>query len=85
MDVDHAGEPMTITGTGGTVAAIGTLIGLVMREDIGDIIATEDLTGMITGEIAIETGTATGRGVGAAVRLSQFVRCGWLSVLVTNA
>ena len=82
MDVDHAEEPMTIIGTGGRAVGIGTLIGLVMREDIGDTIATEDMTGMITGEIAIETGTATGRGVGAAVRFSQFVRCGWLSVLL---
>ena len=78
--MDHAEEPMTIIGTGGTAVAIGTMIRLVMIRDIGDIIASEDLTGMITGEIAIETGTATGRGVGAAVRLSQFVRCGWLSV-----
>ena len=74
MDADHAEEPTMTVGTGDGSVAIGTLTGLVMMRDIGDIIATEDLTGMMTGEIAIETGTATGPGVGAAVRL-RTVNC----------
>lgn len=68
MDVDHAEELMMTVGTGDGPVAIGTLTGLAMMRDIGEIIATEDLTGMITGEIAIETWTATGPGVGVAVR-----------------
>ena len=72
MDVDHAEEPMMTVGTGDGSVAIETLTtGLVMMRDIGEIIGTEDLTGMITGDIAIETWTATGPGVGAAVRLSH--------------
>jgi hypothetical protein len=69
MDVDHAEEPMMTVGTGDGSVAIGTLT--VMMRDIGEIVATEDLTAMITGEIAIETWTAKGRGVGVAVRLSH--------------
>jgi hypothetical protein len=71
MDVDHEEEPTMTVGTGDGSVAIGTLTGLVMVRDIGEIIATEDLTGMITGDIAMETWTATGPGVGAAVRLSH--------------
>lgn len=67
MDVDHAEEMMMTIGTGDTTVATGTMIA-TMR-DIGGIIAAEDLTGMTTGEIAIETGIATGPGVGAAVSL----------------
>lgn len=70
MDVDHAEEMMMTIGTGDGSVAIGTLTGLVMIGDIGDITATADLTGMVTGDVAIETGTATGPpGIGAAVRL----------------
>ena len=53
MDVDHAQEPMTTVGTGDGSVAIGILTGLVMT-DLGDIIATEHLTGMMTGDIAVE-------------------------------
>jgi hypothetical protein len=74
MDVDHAEETKMTVGTGDGFVAIGTLTGLMMMRDIGEIIATEDLTGMITGEMAIETWTATGPGIGAAVRLSRSVK-----------
>ena len=53
MDVDHAEETMTTVGTGDGSVAIGILTGLGMT-DLGDIIATEHLTGMMTGDIAIE-------------------------------
>ena len=53
MDVDHAQEPMTTVGTGDGSVAIGILTGLVMT-DLGDIIATEHLTGMMTGDLAVE-------------------------------
>ena len=64
MDVDHAEEMMMTIGTGDTTVAIGTMTAMMMG-DSADIIAPADLTAMVTGDIAIETGTATGPGVGA--------------------
>ena len=67
MDVDQTEDPMMTIGTGDTPAAIGTLIGRIMMEDVGDITAPVDLTAMITGVVAIGTGIATEPGAGAAV------------------
>ena len=67
MDVDHAEEMMMTIGTGDTTVAIGTMTAMIMG-GCGDITATADSTGMISGAIAIETRTTTEPGVAAAVR-----------------
>ena len=67
MDVDHAEATMMTVGTGDVTVAIETTTGLVMMDE--GITVTVAMTGMITGEIAIETGTVTEPGLDAVVRL----------------
>ena len=69
MYVDHAEETMMTVGTGDGTVAIETTTGLVMMDE--GITVTVDMTEMITGAIAIETGTVTGPGPGAAARHSR--------------
>ena len=71
MDVDHAGKPIMTIGTGEAFLIVETLIDLMIINDIGAITATGDLTATVTGDIAIETGTAIEPGVAAAARGSH--------------
>jgi hypothetical protein len=68
MDVDHAGKPIMTIGTGDASVIVGTLTDLIIN-DIGGIAANGDLTGTVTGEIAIGTWPAVEPGVAAAARV----------------
>ncbi len=58
MDVDHAGKPIMIVGAREASGIVGTLTDLAIANDIGGITATGDLTGTVTGEIAVGTWVA---------------------------
>jgi len=68
-DVDHVRKIMTI-GTPDASVIVGTLTDLMNINDAAGIAATGDLTGTMTGEIAIET-AAVEPGVAAAARGSH--------------
>jgi hypothetical protein len=68
MDVDHAGEPILMIGDRDETVTIGTLTDLVTIRDIAGMTAIGILTGTVTGDIEIETGTAREPGVAAARR-----------------
>ena len=71
MEVDHAGKPIMTNGTRDASVIVGTMTDLIIINDIGDIAATGDLTGTVTGEIAIGTWAAIEPGVAAAARGSH--------------
>jgi hypothetical protein len=71
MNVDHAGKPIMTIGTRDVSVIVGTTTDLMISNDIGGNAATGDLTGTVTGDIAIATGAASEPGVAAAGRGSH--------------
>lgn len=69
MDVDQTGTTMMTIGTRDASVIVETLTDLII--DTGGITATGDLTGTVTGDIAIGTvtGTAIEPGLAAAARV----------------
>ena len=71
MDVDHAEKPITTIGTGDASVIVGTRTDLMIIDVIGGIAATGELTGTMTGVIAI--GTTVEPGLAAADRVSHLL------------
>jgi hypothetical protein len=69
MDVDHAGKPIMTIGSRDASVTVGTMTDLMIIN--GGIAATGDLTGTVTGDIAIGTWAAIAPGVAAAARGSH--------------
>lgn len=82
MDVDHAGKPIMTFGTGDVSVIVGSMADLMIINEIGGIAATRDLTGTLTGDIAIGTGPAIEPGVAASARgFALVVAPGLLNVI----